>query len=84
MPAQEGRFRVIAIYGLNEREDNSGCLRVQHRQHKKEEEELEAKAGYLKEKGAKLGGWFGKKAEEAKDVAIDAKVSSHICSVFFS
>ena len=53
---------------------------LQHRQHKKEEEELEAKAGYLKEKGSKLGGWFGKKAEEAKDVALDAKVAS--CPLF--
>lgn len=35
----------------------------------KEEERAEEA---VKEKGRKVGGWFGKKADEAKDVAVDA------------
>ncbi|BDA47724.1 hypothetical protein COCOBI_10-5750 [Coccomyxa sp. Obi] len=44
----------------------------QHRQNKKEQELEEAK-GSLHHGAKKLGGWFGKKAEEAKDAASDAK-----------
>ncbi len=47
---------------------------LQHRQNKKEQELEDAKSG-LQHAGKKLGGWFGKKAEEAKDAASDAKVS---------
>lgn len=57
-------------------------LRLQHRQHKKEAELEDAKSG-LQHAGKKLGGWFGKKAEEAKDVASDAKVlfaACHTCA----
>lgn len=42
---------------------------MQSHKHKKEEREVTEAA---QEKGRKLGGWFGKKTEEAKDAAVDA------------
>ena len=42
---------------------------AQSHKHKREEKEVTEAA---QEKGRKLGGWFGKKTEEAKDAAVDA------------
>lgn len=48
------------------------CERVcdaQSHKYKREEKEV---AEAAQEKGRKVGGWFGKKTEEAKDAAVDA------------
>ena len=45
------------------------CSILQSHKNKKQEEEATEKA---KNTGKKIGGWFGKKSEEAKDVAADA------------
>ena len=42
---------------------------LQHSKKNKEVEEAQYKA---KDVGRKVGGWFGKRGEEAKDVAVDA------------
>jgi len=46
-----------------------GMRGMQSHKNKYDVEETQAEA---KEKGRKLGGWFGKKTEEAKDAAADA------------